>query len=496
MRRLLFVVMLVSACAAPPSQPTVIPPIDPAAAPSPRGNGTGTVVHLFEWRWEDVALECETFLGPSGYTAVQVSPVVENHVIGGRPWFERYQPVSYKLETRSGNREQFADMVSRCREAGVDVMVDVIVNHMADADLEAGHLELTGRGTAGTTFGSYDYPGLYTVDDFHHCGLTPDDNIADWEDPAQVWTCELVDLADLDTSRPNVRAQLVAYLRDLTSLGVTQFRVDTGRHVSPDDLSAMLDSVAVDYAVLEITNGGWIGYYLPIAPVTDFTYGPIVSDVFRSGDLSNLIVNSDFWSRDQHPPHSSLVFLSNHDNQRGHGVGDGVLTFKDGALYDLASAFMLAYGRGRPRVMSSFAFEDGGQGPPHLADESIAPVHGDGGLGCGGEWVCEHRRPIIAGFVGFEAATRGRPVTHAVATDADRMAFGRDGTGFAAFNRSSEPWVSTFETGMPEGTYCDAAEGPLLDYARCTGRSITVDHAGISSIAVPPMGAAGIHVAR
>ena len=35
-------------------------------------------VHLFEWRWQDVALECEQVLGPAGFAAVQVSPPNEH----------------------------------------------------------------------------------------------------------------------------------------------------------------------------------------------------------------------------------------------------------------------------------------------------------------------------------------------------------------------------------------------------------------------------------
>ena len=31
-----------------------------------------TIVHLFEWRWNDIADECERFLGPEGYRGVQV----------------------------------------------------------------------------------------------------------------------------------------------------------------------------------------------------------------------------------------------------------------------------------------------------------------------------------------------------------------------------------------------------------------------------------------
>lgn len=31
-----------------------------------------TMVHLFEWKWNDIALECERFLGPRGFGGVQV----------------------------------------------------------------------------------------------------------------------------------------------------------------------------------------------------------------------------------------------------------------------------------------------------------------------------------------------------------------------------------------------------------------------------------------
>lgn len=31
-----------------------------------------TIVHLFEWKWNDVADECERFLAPKGYAGVQV----------------------------------------------------------------------------------------------------------------------------------------------------------------------------------------------------------------------------------------------------------------------------------------------------------------------------------------------------------------------------------------------------------------------------------------
>ena len=71
-----------------PSTPTT--PIIPVPPPSEltqdyRSSGraiAGDVfVHLFEWRWPDIARECELFLGPKGYRGVQISPPSEHAII-------------------------------------------------------------------------------------------------------------------------------------------------------------------------------------------------------------------------------------------------------------------------------------------------------------------------------------------------------------------------------------------------------------------------------
>lgn len=59
----------------------------------------------------------------------------------------------------------------------------------------------------------------------------------------------------------------------------------------------------------------------------------------------------------------ALVFVDNHDNQRGHGAGgDSILTYKVPKQYKMAQAFTLAHTYGEPRVMSSFTFDDTDQG--------------------------------------------------------------------------------------------------------------------------------------
>ncbi|MFQ5568066.1 MAG: alpha-amylase family protein [Rhodothermales bacterium] len=454
------------------------------------------IVHLFEWKWTDVARECEAFLGPKGYAAVQVSPPTENAVVEGRPWWERYQPVSYTLDNRSGTRAEFADMVARCKAAGVDIYVDAILNHMTGV--------YAGIGTAGSTFSEYTYPGLYSYDDFHHCGLTENDDIWDFDDRQQVHTCELLNLADLDTGSDTVRDRLAAYLNDLINLGVAGFRIDAAKHMAPSDLAAILDRLDGDpYIYQEVVDTApepaWMPEYLATGAVTDFRYSAMVSDVFLNGSLARLHGDGSIWEDVTWlPADKALVFVDNHDNQRGHGAGGHIVTHKDGDLYTLAVVFMLAYPYGHPRVMSSYAFTDDAQGPPADAESRITSVHGDGEVDCFGEtWQCEHRRPAIANMVAFRRATASAAAVSNWWSNGDnQIAFSRGDRGFVALNNDEQTLNATLQTGLAAGTYCNVIDGGLAEDTRtCTGSSVTVSPDGTAAISVEPGRALALHAA-
>lgn len=479
--------------AARSSAPLLVEPTgqDPTAA-AVEAPDSRVIVHLFEWRWDDVAAECEAFLGSMGYDAVQVSPPVENSVVEGRPWWERYQPVTYRLDNRSGDRAAFADMVRRCNTAGVEIYVDAVLNHMTGV--------YSGVGTAGSTFGEYDYPGLYEYDDFHHCGLTEGDDIQDWNDPVQVRTCELVNLADLATGQEDVRNQLAAYLNDLIGLGVTGFRVDAARHMAPADLQAIvdrLDGAAFIYQeVIDPAPPTWSEPYYPMGRVTEFQYSRVVSDVFFNGPLSRLYGAGSIWETTPFlPSEEAFVFVDNHDNQRGHGGGGHIVTHQDGDLYDLTVAFMLAYPYGTARVMASYAFETDRQGPPTVpGTETIDRVHAADGLNCSqGAWVCEHRRQSIAPMVQFRTVTAGTPVAHWWTDTANQIAFARGDRGFIAINRDSAQLLDqTLQTGLAPGTYCNTLDG-TVHADGCTGSTITVGADGRATLRVDPMRAVATH---
>ena len=42
----------------------------------PNCDGKQVLVHLFEWPWDAIALECEEVLGPRGFCGVQVVSII------------------------------------------------------------------------------------------------------------------------------------------------------------------------------------------------------------------------------------------------------------------------------------------------------------------------------------------------------------------------------------------------------------------------------------
>jgi len=456
-----------------PAGPT---PEQPARYETTQGSAD-VFVHLFEWRWPDIAAECEDFLGPNGYAAVQISPPQEH--VQGPEWWTRYQPVSYKIESRGGTRAEFADMVKRCKAAGVDVYADALTNHMAGLG--------SGTGVAGTPYSDYSYAVPYEYDDFHHCGRYGTDTIADYQDLWEVQTCNLGTLTDLDTGNPAVQAKIAAYLKDLLSLGVAGFRLDAVKHVSHEEVSeylALLDSKPFLFQEVIDRGGEPINGmdYVVNGSVTEFKYPIAMYEAFEDGQLGML---SDLNTRAGFlPADKAVVFVDNHDLQRGHAGGDSTLTYKNGERYDLANIFMLGWPYGYPKVMSSYVFENDQQGPPESS-----PVKG---AACTEGWVCEHRRPSRVGMVAFRKATEAAPVTNWQAFGDEVISFGRGNKGHIVINNSEETVDGTFVTSMTAGEYCNVIAGGTAEND-CNGSIVLVDDDGVLQISLAPMSAVAIH---
>ncbi|MFK8846269.1 alpha-amylase family protein [Streptomyces sp. Ac-502] len=434
------------------------PPPQPAHAAPP---GTKDVTaELFEWRYASVAKECGTTLGPAGYGHVEVSPATE-HIQGG-PWWTSYQPVSYKIAGRLGDRAAFENMVDACHAAGVKVIADAVINHMA-----AG----SGTGTGGSPYTKYDYPGTYQRQDMDDCT----GQITDYRDRWNVQHCELVGLADLDTGEPYVRSRIAAYLNDLLSLGVDGFRIDAAKHMPAEDLAAIKRQLKNPYVYWkqEAIHGEGEAVspaeYLGNGDVQEFRYGRDLKRVFQNEKLAYLKNFGEGWA--YLPSAQAGVFVDNWDTERNGST----LSYKDGADYTLANVFMLAWPYGAPDVHSGYEFSGHDAGPPNGG--AVTACWQDG-------WKCQHNWPEIRAMVGFRNATQGAPVTHWWDNGNDAIAFGRGDKGYAVVNHEGSALTRTFQTALPAGTYCDVQ----------SRKPVTVGGDGRFTATLAPNTALALHV--
>jgi alpha-amylase len=414
----------------------------PAQA-APPGDKDVTAV-LFEWKFASVAKACTDQLGPAGYGYVQVSPPQEH--IQGSQWWTSYQPVSYRIAGRLGDRTAFKNMIDTCHAAGVKVVVDTVINHMS-----AG----SGTGTGGSSYTKYNYPGIYSAPDFDNCTA----QISNYGDRGNVQNCELVGLADLDTGEDHVRGRIAAYMNDLLSLGADGFRVDAAKHMPAADLAAIKSRLTNPnaYWKQEVIHGAGEAVqpdeYLNTGDVQEFRYARDLKRVFNNENLAHLKNYGEAWG--YLGSSKAGVFVDNHDTERG---GD-TLNYKAGSAYTLANVFMLAWPYGSPDVHSGYEFSDHDAGPP--GGGQVNACYSDG-------WKCQHAWREISSMVALRNTARGQAVTNWWDDGGDRIAFGRGSKAYVAINHTTSSFSRTFQTSLAAGDYCDVQ----------SGRAVTVNSSG------------------
>ena len=327
------------------------------------GGQKGAIVELFGWPYDDIAEECE-FIGNAGYMAVKVFPAsehiltfdtVENGELN--PWWFIYQPVSYRLHSRSGDKKQFKNMINTCRQHGVRVYSDAVINHMAGNgnDMYADHRNDVGScvhwgpkaGSAGspwwTTGWQYENnvytgkrPGLefpsvpYVASDFH-C----ERSLNSWTDGNILNYGWLSGLIDLNTEKEYVQQRIADYITDMLSMGVSGIRVDAAKHIAPQYLAQIFKrlkdnlgggELPEDFtAYLEVIIGGERD--LLLCGGGDYSYGAPFTTKMKAaglsdGDISKIkIWRSDYPKEypicggDDLPDSRNAVGLDCHDDQ-------------------------------------------------------------------------------------------------------------------------------------------------------------------------------------
>jgi len=464
-------------------------------APNKTISTSSVGIQMFMWPWVSLTDECTSTLGPEGVDWILVSPPQED--IKGSQWWTHYQPVSYQLNSQLGTADQFAAMVSACNKAGVQVIVDAVINHMANS---------TGVGYAGTTFTKYNYPGLYSATDFHSGLQATDPNycgseISNYNDAFQVVHCELGGLSDLATEKLSVRATIAGYLNHLIDLGVAGFRIDAAKHIGITDLTAIRD-------LLHNVNGNppyllseSIGSaddntpYTALGDVFAWNYQTNITQVFSGLRTMAALPSGD---KQVGPANNTVVMVSNHDTEHH---GPSAVTYRDPKTYLAANAYLLATPVGKPMLYTGYAFSafDTDAGPATSAGDTVAPaVCPSAALGNKpqakyptGSFVCMQRWSAIKGMISWRQQVADAPVSNSV--NAGSLVAFKRGTGFFALNgsqpNSGDGIKKTVKTGLPKGNYCDVITGGAVAVTggKCLGTKIVVAANGTTKLNLPAM---------
>eukprot|EP01017_Pseudomicrothorax_dubius_P005323 TRINITY_DN11322_c0_g1_i4.p1 TRINITY_DN11322_c0_g1~~TRINITY_DN11322_c0_g1_i4.p1 ORF type:complete len:511 (+),score=122.74 TRINITY_DN11322_c0_g1_i4:116-1648(+) len=300
------------------------------------GGQKGAIIEMFGWQYTEIEKECPA-LAKMGYLGVKVFPPQEAIVnFGGaengelNPWNFMYMPISYRLYSRMGTRDELITMINTCRSNGVRVYADAVINHMVGNgdDMFPDHRTQAGgsclhwgpkNGSAGSPFYSQGWayanvpytgerPGMefpsvpYGPLDFH-CERV----LNSWTDPFILNNGWLVGLSDLDSERPYVRQRIADYLTDLLSVGFSGFRIDAAKHISPDNLAAILSifkqnlgggDLPEDFITyLEVIIGGEKD--LLECQYNSYDYARYFTDAMRTAGLSDSDISKvKIWSSD------------------------------------------------------------------------------------------------------------------------------------------------------------------------------------------------------
>ena len=230
----------------------------------------GVIVELLGWPYDDIAEECE-FLGHAGYLGVKIfSP--NEHVLTYKSTLNGelnylnyiYNPVSYKLESRMGNKYQLNNMINKCRKNGIRIYAELAINHMTTYgdDSYEKHIDSDcstwgGKdGSAGspfwTTKGLYknntytrllpviEFPAVpYFANDFHcysHIEFNEQSEL-------KMENGYINDYIDLNTKKEYVQQRIADFLTELISIGISGFTFHSVVNISPSNYAIIYNKL-------------------------------------------------------------------------------------------------------------------------------------------------------------------------------------------------------------------------------------------------------------
>ena len=293
----------------------------------------GQILQCWNWSYNNIRNSMEK-IADQGFSAIQTSPIQPIKETTSEYWntvmnssWVIYQPVAFNIEDNyrnaQGTKTEFKAMCNEAHKYGIKVIVDVILNHMAN-DM------------SGNTLHPWIPSDLRENPDCWH-DITK--NTYNFDDRYEVTQYCMTGLPDLNTANSTVQWHCTNLLKEAIEAGADGFRIDAAKHIETDwdDASFKSDfwpnviGAANSYA--KSTRGFTPYYYgeilgspgggLSIEAYTRYMSAsdPGVSDVIRdgvcNGDASRAATG---YTGNGAAKNKVVQWTESHDNHKDNGT--------------------------------------------------------------------------------------------------------------------------------------------------------------------------------
>ena len=237
----------------------------------------GQILQAWNWSYNGIKNNMKK-IAEQGFTAVQTTPIqtikesTQGKTMQGS-WWVYYQPSQFHIDTNGSNALGTAsDFKAMCTEAhkyGVKVVVDAVLNHMANK----------GDNTLSDTI-----PGDIKNDS--SCWHSITTNTSNWSSRWDITHNCMGGLPDLNTGNKKIQNYEIVFMKECIDAGVDGFRFDGAKHIEvPNDA----ENAGSDFW----TNilGTTTSYAQSTKGITPYYYGEILDATGGGQNIVNQYTN-------------------------------------------------------------------------------------------------------------------------------------------------------------------------------------------------------------
>ena len=237
----------------------------------------GQILQAWNWSYNGIKNNMKK-IAEQGFTAVQTTPIqtikesTQGKTMQGS-WWVYYQPSQFHIDTNGSNALGTAsDFKAMCTEAhkyGVKVVVDAVLNHMANK----------GDNTLSDTI-----PGDIKNDS--SCWHSITTNTSNWSSRRDITHNCMDGLPDLNTGNKKIQNYEIVFMKECIDAGVDGFRFDGAKHIEvPNDA----ENAGSDFW----TNilGTTTSYAQSTKGITPYYYGEILDATGGGQNIVNQYTN-------------------------------------------------------------------------------------------------------------------------------------------------------------------------------------------------------------